>query len=82
MESVQEIFGEGVSLSALKSIDSWTDVRDYIETLGEEGGGSHFTFTVSVKVGDKEQIATGSSKKRAYAAAAEAFLRRLKTEES
>ena len=37
MESVQEIFGEGVSLSALKSIDSWTDVRDYIETLGEEG---------------------------------------------
>lgn len=52
------------------------------ETLGEEGDGSHFTFTVSVKVGDKEQIATGSSKKRAYAAAAEAFLRRLQTEES
>ena len=38
MESVQEDFKAGVLLSVLKSIDSWTDVRDYIDELGEDTG--------------------------------------------
>lgn len=38
MESVQEAFKEGVLLSVIDSIDSWTDVRDYIEELGEDTG--------------------------------------------
>ncbi len=36
MESVGEVFKEGVLLSVLESIDSWTDVRNYIEQLGED----------------------------------------------
>lgn len=44
------------------------------EVVSEEGDGCNFVFTVSVKVGAETQIATGTSKKRAYAAAAKAFL--------
>lgn len=79
---------QGLIQDGIEHIDPRGELQSYsrnagfgepiYETVSVEGDGCNFVFTVSVTVGDKTLNATGTSKKKAFAAAARAFLEKCK----